>query len=116
MTFPELVAQLKKIPFEETRKDGEGYFEFVVSTQNLILIYPILEKYFGVPFKPPGTAPSGKAQDVAKRYGGIQKQQTLYYKHADGLANCAMIWPWGDGSRATVKIAQGVLEGARSVS
>ena len=49
---------------------------------------------------------------VTKNYGGIQKQQTLYYKDRDGVADCAMIWPWNDGSRSTVKMAQGVIEDA----
>ena len=107
MNFNELTGALKNIPFDEKRKESDGYFECVLLKQELLHLYPVLEKYFGVPFKPAGVAPSRKAQDYAKQYGGIQKQQTLYYKkHAD-LSSCAMVWPWNDGSRATVKIAQG---------
>ena len=109
MKFKELVGQLKQIPCEEIRKEDEGYYEFVIATRQLTQLYPIFEGYFGVPFKPPGIAPSEKAKNVTKNYGGIQKQQTLYYIHREGLSNCAMIWPWGDGSRATVKMAQGVI-------
>ena len=106
MNFTELVGLLKEIPCDEMRKDSEGYYEFVISCQNLDRLYPILESYFGAPFKKPGASPSQKAKDVSKRYGGIQKQQTLYYVERDGLLHCAMIWPWGDGTRATVKMAQ----------
>ncbi len=113
MIFQDLVENLKKLPSEEVRKEAEGYYEFVIGAKNLPLLYPVLEIYFGVPFKPAGIAPSDQAKDVTKRYGSIQKQQTLYYLYRDGLSNCAMIWPWGDGSRSTVKVAQGVLEGAR---
>ena len=110
MTFQELVGKLKQIPCDEVRKESDGYYEFVISSRHLTHLYPIFEDYFGVPFKPSGITPSDKAKDVAKNYGGIQKQQTLYYFHREGLSNCAMIWPWGDRSRATVKIAQGVIE------
>ena len=110
MIFNELVTRLKKIPFDEIRKEYQGYFEFVISTHYLVHLYPILEGYYGVPFKPAGIQPSDKAASVTKNYGGIQKQQTLYYKNQDGVTDCAMIWPWNDGSRSTVKMAQGVIE------
>ena len=109
MNFGDLTRDLKNVPFDEQRKESEGYFEFVLSSKHLLHLYPILEKYFGVPFKPAGVAPSRKAQDYAKQYGGIQKQQTLYYLECKGLSNCAMVWPWNDSSRATVKVAQGRL-------
>ena len=107
MNFSELTRDLKNIPFDEQRKDSEGYFEFVLSSRQLPPLYPILEKYFGAPFKPAGVAPSSQAQDCAKKYGGIQKQQTLYYVQRAGLSSCAMVWPWNDGSRSTIKVAQG---------
>ena len=110
MIFVDLIRQLKKIPFDEIRKEYEGYFEFVISARHLAHVYPLFENYYGVPFKPPGMAPSDKAQSVTKNYGGIQKQQTLYYAKRGEVSDCAMIWPWNDGSRATVKMAQGVIE------
>ena len=109
MNFDELVQSLQNIPVDEERKRSEGYLEFVLSSRHLTHLYPILEKYFGVPFKPPGVAPSKEAEAHAKTYGGILKHQTLYFMKKDGLAQCAMIWPWGDGSRVTVKVAQGVV-------
>lgn len=117
MTFQELISRLKKLPCDEVRKESVDYYEFVVSTKSLNDFYPVFEGFFGIPFKPAGISPSDKAKDVAKNYGGIQKQQTLYYVYRDGLSNCAMIWPWGDGSRATVKMAQGVVgNGASAIS
>ena len=110
MTFDDLIKSFKKIPFDEIRKEYEGYFEFVISTRYLAHLYPILEGYYGVPFKPPGIHPSNEARSVTKNYGGIQKQQTLYYMNREGVSDCAMIWPWNDGSRATVKMARGVVE------
>ena len=113
MNFDELAQKLQSIPVDEERKRSEGYVEFVLSSRHLAQLYQVLEKYFGPPFKPPGVAPTKEAEDLARSYGGIMKHQTLYFLQRDGLANCAMIWPWGDGSRVTVKIAQGVLEQKR---
>ncbi len=107
MNFGELTHDLKKVPYDERRKEFEGYFEFVMSTNDLLHLYPVLEKHFGAPFKPAGIEPTGKAHDYAKQFGGIRKHQVLYYREGSGLSNCAMVWPWNDGSRATVKVAQG---------
>ena len=111
MTFPELVEKLKKFPFDEIRKESDGYFEFVLSVKHLLTLYPIFEIYYGVPFKPAGIAPSSTAQDVTKVYGGIQTQQTLYYVRRGSISDCAMIWPWNDGTHATVKMARGMVGG-----
>ena len=111
MTFDELVQKLQSIPVDEERSRSEGYLEFVLSSRHLIHLYPVLEKYFGPPFKPPGISPTKEAQAHTRSYGGILKHQTLYFFKRDGLANCAMIWPWGDNSRVTVKVAQGIVSG-----
>ena len=111
MTFPELVGQLKKIPFDEIRKEYDGYFEFVLAVRHLLNLYPLFEEYYGVPFKPAGVQPTAKAQDLTKQYGGIQTQQTLYFASRGSIADCAMIWPWNDGNHATVKMARGMISG-----
>lgn len=109
LSFAELVQALKKLPFDEIRKEYEGYFEFVVSVADLGRVYPLFEGYYGAPFKPPGLPASPKAQSLAKNYGGIQTQQTLYYVPRGGVSDCAMIWPWNDAKRATIKIARGKI-------
>jgi len=93
----------------EFRKETFGYIEFVLDVDNLPKVYPVLEEYFGPPFKPCGVAPSKEASARTAPYGGIQKQQTLYYVERDGQSSCAMIWPWQDHTRATVKVAQGQI-------
>lgn len=110
MTFPDLVRDLRKIPFDELRKDGEGYFEFVISYRHLANLLPALERYFGVPFKPPGVKPTREMDLKTEDFGGIRKHQTLYYKEHGPLSSCALIWPWNDDSRATVKVAEGTIQ------
>lgn len=107
--FVELAGRLKQTPVDEFRKDTAGYLEFVLTLQSLPRIYPILEEYFGPPFKPAGMVPTKEAVSRTADYGGIQKQQTLYYVEREGLSNCAMIWPWQDKTRVTVKVAQGEI-------
>ena len=107
--FSELAGKVKKLPVDEVRKDSFGYLELVMTAKNLERIYPILEDYFGPPFKPPGVTASKEASLRAAGYGGIEKQQTLYYVERDGVSNCAMIWPWKNKERATVKLAQGEI-------
>ena len=109
MTFPELVRELKKAPLDELRKEEDGYFECVVEERHLARLYASLERYFGVPFKPPGVAPTAEHSRKSRAYGGIRRQQTLYYVARGGFDNCAMIWPWNDRSRATLKLARGTI-------
>ena len=107
--FLELTGRLKKAPADELRKEESGYLELVFSIQNLPKIYPVLEEFFGLPFKPAGVAPSKEAVLRAADYGGVEKHQTLYYSEEDGVSKCAMIWPWQDKTKATVKVAQGKI-------
>ena len=107
MTFAELMRDIKSIPLDEIREEGEEYFECVLGRKHLASLYPFLELFFGPPFKPPGIKPTGAADDYTKNYGGILTQQTLYYTERDGLSHCGMIWPWNTGERATVKLALG---------
>ena len=107
MSFEELVQRLLAIPYDEERKNHPGSFEYVLSTRHLNHLYPILEEYFGKPFKPAGKPPTREAEEYARSYGGIQKNQTLYFFKRDGMENRGMIWPWNDGTRVTVKVIQG---------
>ena len=50
--------------------------------------------------------PGREANEFAKEYGGIQVGQVLYYRGSEGISQLAMIWPWQDGVRLTVKIIQ----------
>ncbi len=108
-SFHELTDRLKETPIDELRKDQQGYLEFVLSVNNLSSAYSVLENYFGPPFKPAGVASSKEAMARAASYGGIEKQQTLFYIEHGKQSSCAMIWPWQDKARATIKVAQGEL-------
>lgn len=108
-SFIDLISEVKRTHLEEMRKDDSGYFECVITQPNLKHIFPVLEQYFGHPFKPEGVKPNKEAARFTSEFGGIEVQQTLYYFERDGMSNCAMIWPWGDKTKATLKIAQGKI-------
>ena len=106
MTFPELLAEVKKIKHEELRAQSEDYLEVVIAKDTLEPLHKILTAYFGSPFKPEGQAPSGEASRRAKPYGGIRKDQTMYFRQDGDHSECALLWPWGNGIRITVKVIQ----------
>ena len=107
MNFSELIQETQTLPLEEVRKNTFGYFECVITVDHEKGLYPILEKFFGPPFKPKNTSPSAQAKKISYDYGGIEKHQVLYYVQKDGITSCAMIWPWNNGQFATLKVAQG---------
>lgn len=109
VTFGELLTEVKKSSFSEKRQDTEDYFEAVVETENIPGVCSALELYFGPAFKPPGKVPTQNDTAVAAHLGGIQKNQILYYIERENQSSCAMVWPWSDGTRSTLKIAQGLL-------
>lgn len=109
-SFSDIVSRLEKLPLHEVRKNTFGYFEFVIAIKNEKELYPIFELFFGPPFKPRNVNPDEKSKKITYNYGGIEKQQVLYYCEADGVSSCAMIWPWNNGELATVKIAQGHVQ------
>jgi hypothetical protein len=109
MTFDELVQDIDAIRPHEVRKRTAGYFEFVISMKQEKDLYPVLEGFFGPPFKPRNAAPDKKSKEYSYDYGGIEKHQVFYYAEKNGLKNCALIWPWNNGELATVKLAQGEL-------
>ncbi len=104
LTYPELLAAVKKIKLEQTRVEEDEALECVVRQERLKELAEILERFFGAAFKPTGKAPSREAQNCTADFGGIFENQTLYYLKKDNAAYYAMLWPWNDGVSVTVKI------------
>lgn len=107
VTFEELISQVRRLPLEDRRQDAPDYFEAVVATGSVPELSRMLEGFFGQPFKVAGQKPSRESDLHSGRYGGVLQNQVLYYKEREGLSNCAMLWPWGDGRQVTVKIGRG---------
>ena len=104
MTFTELASALKNVPVQELRAMEEDYVELVVTVDELASVEAQLSSCFGAPLKPKGMAPSAAAIALSAAYGGIQGNQIMYYRKEASGAELAMIWPWGNGLQATVKV------------
>ncbi|MDD5226039.1 MAG: hypothetical protein PHV97_02510 [Candidatus Omnitrophica bacterium] len=106
MTFQDFLAQIQTVKIEESRAQTEEYFEAVIAKASLDPLHKILTAYFGPALKPEGCSPSGEANRRAKPYGGIRKDQTMYFRRDAEHCECALLWPWGSGTRITIKVSQ----------
>lgn len=108
-SMEELMRTAKRLGAEETRRESEDYLELVLRRDKQPALEDALQRYFGVPFKPAGTRPCETCDKLSGSHGGITTDQTLYFTEREKLPNAAMIWPWSDGERLTVKIIQDCL-------
>lgn len=105
MEFNKLKTELKSAGLDTLRIDNEDYFEAVVKSSDLDVIVRILEGVFGPPAWPSRNKLSKEVEGLIKNAGGLRKSQTLYLLNKEGRSVFAMLWPWQDGERITVKIA-----------
>ena len=106
MTFPKLLSDIQQIKSEEKREQTDEYLEMVIAKETLAALHKILTAYFGPPLKPEGQRSSGEAKRRAKPYGGIRKDQTMYFRQTGEHSECVLLWPWGNGARVTIKVIQ----------
>lgn len=104
MEFTQFLEEVKKIQCQEKRTQTADYVEVVVAKPHWPLMDQVLQSYFGMPLKPQGENPSRDADKCAKPYGGVRKDQTLYFQKSDTASYAALLWPWGSGSAVTLKI------------
>lgn len=106
MDFAELRKEIKeKLPVEEWRFELHDFCEFVIKTEHAEKLAKIFEAHFG-PKKDLQHEMSPEIQTVANRWGGVRKNQQLYL-HAGPAGNeIALLWPWCDGSKISVKVIQ----------
>ncbi len=105
-TIDEVMRKAKKIEHEQTRRESEDYLEMVMFMQSMKDIGQLFEDYFGPALKQSGQEPQEEAERLTNRYGGIAQDQVLYHTTRDSARQLAMVWPWADGKRMTVKIIQ----------
>lgn len=106
MTFQDFLAQIQTLRIEESRAQTGEYFEAVIAREGLESLHKILTAYFGPPLKPEGRLPSWTARRHSRPYGGIRKEQTMYFRRRENICECALLWPWGSGARITIKVSQ----------
>ncbi len=102
--WDQILEQLLQLEISEKRTTSEGYFEAVLISRDLSKWFESLAQHLGPAFKPTGEAPAQAAKEVAAPYGGIRKDQTLFYKTFEDFSLAAMFWPWGNGESITLKM------------
>ena len=106
LTYDELLSEIDKVPVFEKRIDQPDMREFVIPFDGITPLHLTFQKFFGEDFKAPGENPTIVDKKRAAVWGGIRRNQTLYYSEDEGYTNCAMLWPWEEGRLCTVKLAR----------
>ena len=106
MDFSEFRKNIKLLSFETLRTDCDNFFEGVIIQQELEKLNLQLKSLLGEPVYPSKSRFTFKLQELVDGFGGIMPGQTLYYKNLGKDGIFAMLWPWKDGQRTTVKIIQ----------
>jgi len=106
MDFNAIRKDMKTLSFETLRTDCDNFFEGVIIQQEIDKLNSQLKSLFGEPVFPSKNRLAHKVQTTVDGFGGLMAGQTLYYKDLGADSILAMLWPWKDGQRTTVKIIQ----------
>jgi hypothetical protein len=104
MNTEALKEEINKFILEEVKESSAEIFAFTIGSNYLDSLHKTLVGFFGPPLKPAERKPTRQEKKQAEPYGGIRIGQTLYYSADDNAFSIALIWPWGNGEKATVKI------------
>ncbi|MFA6358526.1 MAG: hypothetical protein WCY09_07725 [Candidatus Omnitrophota bacterium] len=106
MDFSSIRKDIKLLNFEDLRTDCDNFFEGVVIKQEIGNLNLSLKNLLGEPVYPSKNRLALKVQKTVDGFGGIMPGQTLYFKDLGADSILAMLWPWKDGQRTTLKIIQ----------
>ena len=103
MTLNEIIKRYDMLSSQEKRRSTEDYDERVFYNKDIDEWNKVFTDIFGPPTKPTGTIPTEDDLDLARDYGGIWINQTLFKKESDNVVVVAMLWPWQDKVHTTLK-------------
>jgi hypothetical protein len=106
VSLTSLLGDLSPFTVEEKRRFGEDYVEIVGRQDQWGQWEAKLSSLLGAALKPAGQKPTSEHDRVAGPWGGIQKNQTLFHQKSGPDQVVALVWPWGDGERFTLKMAR----------
>lgn len=104
MRLTEVFAQLKGLEIFEERSATDELVDVVFETKNVSAWQERLESILGPALKPAGAKSNSQANQLAKPFGGIRPEQSLYYKPFGDYAVMAMFWPWQNGRCVSCKM------------
>jgi hypothetical protein len=102
----DILEKGKHLKVDEKRSMREDYAEFVIFVQDLEEWDKVLSGLLGTAVKPIGKKPTPEEQTMTDEYGGIQRDQLLYFQANGDTCLLAMLWPWRDKVHITVKVAR----------
>ena len=105
MSLKEIFEKFKSLDIQQTRSIEDDYVEVVLANVQANKWNRLLSDIFGPALKPAGKMPSEEMMHLTQSHGGLQENQTLFSKEIDGKTIIAMLWPWQDNMRTTLKIA-----------
>lgn len=105
MELKEIIARYKTLDIYEERFVADNYYEIVFYTKDTDQWVKLLTELFGPIAKPVGVLPSEEDSKLTQKYGGIRENQTLFKKQVGDTTIAAMLWPWQDEVRTTLKVA-----------
>lgn len=103
MDLKEIIAKLSQLDIYEKRSIGDDYGELVLL--NTPALHKTLTDIFGPAMKESNKKPDKEMIILAKEYGGIWDNQTLFKKDSQSCILIAMLWPWDDKQHITLKLA-----------
>lgn len=109
MDFLQIKNAVKDIRFEEVRFDNDLKFEAVLSIAELTCLTARLTPLFGPAIFPSKQKLSKETNRDIEAFGGIMPGQTLYSYSNEKDTIFAMLWPWQDNQRITLKIVKKVI-------
>jgi len=106
ITINDIFQRCSHLRFEEKNIFSEHYVEGVFLQEDSKEWEEILSDILGPAIKRAGEKATESFLDLTIKYGGIQDDQTLFYKKFKENSIIAMIWPWKDNNQATLKIVR----------
>lgn len=106
MDFKEFRQTLRtRLAVEEWRFELADFVEFVIRASERSLLEKMLMDYFGPPLDFHQPLPP-EVTETAKKWGGFRGDQTVYFRVFPEIKELALLWPWCDKTRISVKIIQ----------
>ena len=115
-----IISELhEKFPLEKNEDScGSLCFTFVALSEITDRMKPVVQQYFGLPYKDAGEGAFFKNlfDKFARAVGGMGKDQTIYRKDiSNDLTLCCAFWPWGGNpAKTSIRIELLVARSAES--
>ena len=106
MEFDKIKSEIKAVGLDNVRADNEDYFEAVVSKDAAGKLMKALEGSLGKAVWPSNDKIPPGAGKIVKDLGGLRTGQTLFFANDHASSVFAMLWPWQDGERMTLKMGK----------